>query len=77
MSGEKRRQRNMENTNLKRINELAAKAKVEGLTPEETEERARLREEYLKEFRLGMKGILDNTVVQYPNGKKSSLKRKK
>ena len=67
----------MENTNLKRINELAAKAKAEGLTPEETEERARLREEYLKEFRLGMKGILDSTVVQYPDGKKSSLKRKK
>jgi uncharacterized protein YnzC (UPF0291/DUF896 family) len=67
----------MENTNLKRINELAAKAKSEGLTPEETEERARLREEYLKEFRLGMKGILDNTVVKFPDGTQSSLKRKK
>ncbi len=67
----------MENTNLKRINELAAKAKSEGLTPEETEERARLREEYLKEFRLGMKGILDNTVVKFPDGSQSSLKRKK
>jgi len=67
----------MENTNLKRINELAAKAKAEGLTPEETEERARLREEYLKEFRQGMKGILDNTVVKFPDGTQSSLKRKK
>ena len=67
----------METTNLKRINELAAKAKSEGLTPEETEERARLREEYLKEFRLGMKGILDNTVVKFPDGTQSSLKRKK
>ena len=67
----------MENTNLKRINELAAKAKSEGLTPEETEERARLREEYLKEFRQGMKGILDNTVVKFPDGTQSSLKRKK
>ena len=67
----------MENTNLKRINELAAKAKSEGLTPEETEERARLREEDLKECRLGMKGILDNTVVKFPDGTQSSLKRKK
>lgn len=67
----------MENTNLKRINELAAKAKSEGLTPEETEERARLREEYLKEFRRGMKGILDSTVVKFPDGTQSPLKRKK
>lgn len=67
----------MENTNLKRINELAAKAKAEGLTPEETEERKRLREAYLAEFRSGMKGILDNTMVQFPDGKRSSLKRKK
>jgi len=67
----------MENTNLKRINELAAKAKSEGLTPEETEERQRLREAYLAEFRSGMKGILDNTVIKFPDGTTSSLKKKK
>ena len=67
----------MENTNLKRINELAAKAKREGLTPEETEERKRLREAYLAEFRSGMKVILDNTVVKYPDGTKIPLIRKK
>ncbi|MBQ8523803.1 MAG: DUF896 domain-containing protein [Clostridia bacterium] len=67
----------MENTNLKRINELAAKAKAEGLTPEETEERDRLRKAYLAEFRSGMKGILDNTVVKFPDGTESALKRKK
>ena len=67
----------MENTNLKRINELAAKAKAEGLTPEEEAERQLLRQAYLKEFRSGMKGILDNTVVKFPDGTQSSLKRKK
>ncbi len=63
----------MENSHLKRINELAAKAKSEGLTPEEEEERRVLREAYLKEFRAGVKGILDNTKVQYPDGSKASL----
>ena len=63
----------MENSNLKRINELAAKAKTEGLTPEEIEERRVLREAYLAEFRAGMKGILDNTSVKYPDGSKKAL----
>ncbi len=66
----------MENTHLKRINELAAKAKAGGLTEEELEERRILREAYLKEFRSGMKEILDNTSVKYPDGSKVSLKRK-
>lgn len=63
----------MENSNLKRINELAAKAKAEGLTPEEEAERAKLRAAYLKEFRAGMKNILDNTTVKYPDGSRASL----
>ncbi len=67
----------MENSNLKRINELAAKAKVEGLTAEETEERDRLRRAYLAEFRQGMKGILDHTSLKYPDGTVKALKRKK
>lgn len=63
----------MENSHLKRINELAAKAKAEGLTPAEEEERRVLREAYLKEFRAGVKGILDNTKVQFPDGSKKDL----
>ena len=63
----------MENSHLTRINELAAKAKSEGLTPEEEEERRVLHEAYLKEFRAGVKGILDNTKIQYPDGTKKDL----
>ncbi len=67
----------MENSNLKRINELAAKAKREGLTPDEEKERDRLRRAYLAEFRLGMQGILDHTSLKYPDGTTKPLKRKK
>ncbi len=40
---------------LKRINQLAAKNKAEGLTEAELEERAALRKEYLALFREGFK----------------------
>ena len=61
---------------INRINELARKQKTpEGLTPEEKTEQAALREEYINEFRASMRGILDNTYVQYPDGTKKSLKK--
>ena len=66
----------MENSKLKRINELAAIAKERELTAEEFEERARLRKEYIEEFRAGARQILDNTYVQTPDGKKHKLMRK-
>ena len=61
---------------LKRINELAKKAKDEGLTPEESEERARLRQEYLARFRQNFSTMLDNTVIMQPDGTKTPVKRK-
>lgn len=66
----------MENSKLKRINELAAIAKQRELTGEELEERAQLRKEYIEEFRAGAMQILDNTYVQTPDGKKHKLERK-
>ena len=66
----------MENSKLKRINELAAIAKQRELTAEEFEERAQLRKEYIAEFRAGAMQILDNTYVQTPDGKKHKLERK-
>lgn len=61
---------------LVRINALAKKDREEGLTPEETEERAYLREEYRLAFRAAFRGILDNTYIQQPDGTREKLKRK-
>ena len=66
----------MENSKLKRINELAAIAKERELTKDEIEERAQLRKDYIEEFRAGARQILDNTYVQTPDGKKHKLIRK-
>ena len=62
---------------IDRINELARKQKTpEGLTPEEKAEQAALREEYIEGFRASMRGILDNTYVQYPDGTKKKVEPK-
>ena len=58
---------------IERINELARKAKTEGLTEEETQERAKLRAQYLAEFRQGMKKTLDNVYVMDEKGNKTKL----
>ena len=64
----------MERAKLDRINELARKQKTEqGLTPEEKAEQAALREEYIQEFRASMRGILDNTYIQYEDGTKKKV----
>ena len=67
----------MENSKLNRINELARIAKERPLTDEETAERDALRKEYIAEWRLGAQQVLDNTYVQYPDGTKKKLGRKK
>ncbi len=68
----------MEKKKILRINELARKAKTEeGLSPEELTEQKKLREEYIAEFRLSMGMMLDNTVIQYPDGSRKSLKKDK
>ena len=66
----------MEKAKLDRINELARKKK-EGieLTPDELAEQKALREEYINEIRLSFGAILDNTVIQYPDGSKKYLKK--
>ncbi|MBR6019676.1 MAG: DUF896 domain-containing protein [Lachnospiraceae bacterium] len=48
---------------IARINELYHKSKDVGLTPEEKEEQARLRAEYVSAIRNNLKSILDNIEV--------------
>ncbi len=68
----------MEKEKVLRINELARKSKTpEGLTQEELAEQKKLREEYIAEFRLSMGMMLDNTVIEYPDGTRKSLKKDK
>ena len=60
--------------NVKRINELAKLAKERELTPEELEERDRLRKEYIAEFRASFSSQLDNTVIRRPDGSEESFR---
>lgn len=67
----------MEKEKLDRINALAHKSKNEGLTEEEKAEQASLRAEYIAEFRAQFTGILDHTVIQYPDGRKEKVTDRK
>ena len=67
----------MEKEKIARINALANNAKTEGLTDAEREEQAQLRKEYVAEFRAQFTGILDHTVIQYPDGSREKLNEKK
>ena len=61
---------------IARINELARKAKNEGLTEEEMEERAKLRRIYIDNVVGGLKNQMDNTSIVYPDGSKKKVTRK-
>ena len=62
---------------IARINELAKKAKSpEGLTPEETVERDKLRRIYIDSVVGNLKGQLENTTILYPDGTKKKVTHK-
>ncbi len=65
----------MEKAKLERINELARLSKERELTDDERAEQYELRQEYLNEIRLSFGAMLDNTVIQYPDGSRKSLKK--
>ena len=54
--------------NIQRINELARKAKAEGLTPAEKEEQQKLRREYIAAVKMNLRTQLDNIDVQEKDG---------
>lgn len=67
----------MEKEKIQRINELARASKERALSEDELAEQAALRKEYIAEFRASFGGILDNTVIQRPDGTKEPLRPKK
>ena len=60
---------------IKRINELAAKAKKESLNQEELAERDKLRRIYIDSVKASLTGQLDNTYLVRPDGTKEKLKK--
>ena len=58
---------------IARINELAKKAKAEGLTDEEIVERDKLRRIYIDNVKANLIGQLDNTYIVEPDGTKRKL----
>ena len=61
---------------IARINELAKKAKAEGLTEEETAERDKLRRIYIDSVKASLVGHLENTYIVGPDGQKRKLEHK-
>ena len=62
---------------IKRINELAAKSKTEeGLTPEEKEEQAILRNDYINSVKANLVSQLENTYIVDEKGNKKRVERK-
>lgn len=64
----------MEKANIERINELTRLSRERELTETEREERQKLREAYLKTFRGQFRQQLSQTVVEYPDGSRVSLR---
>lgn len=65
----------MEQKKLDRINALAKKSREIGLTDSEKTEQNLLRQEYIAEFRASLRGTLDNTYIQYPDGTKKKVEK--
>ena len=66
----------MDESRIGRINELARKAKTEGLTDAEREEQALLRKQFIEAFRRNLRSQLDNIDIKEPDGSITNLGEK-
>ena len=67
----------MEQKKLDRINALARKSRTaEGLTAEEKAEQQTLRQEYIQEWRNGLRAQLENTVIVEPDGTRHKVQKR-
>lgn len=58
---------------IARINELYHKSKAEGLTEEEKAEQARLRQDYINNFRANLRAQLNNIDIVNEDGSIENL----
>lgn len=61
---------------IARINQLARKAKAEGLNEEELAERDKLRRIYIDSVKANLVGHLESTYVVRPDGTKEKIEKK-
>ncbi len=65
----------MTEAGINRINELARKSKTpEGLTPEEKEEQAILRRQFIDDFKRNLRGVLEQVDIVEPDGSVTHVK---
>lgn len=62
---------------INRINELARKAKAQGLTEDEALEQKKLRQEYLDSVKKNLVSQLENMSILEPDGTKKKVRKKK
>lgn len=66
----------MDQKKIDRINELTRISRERELTPEEQQERAILRGEYIAAFKQSLVSSLDNTYIVDEKGNKRKVERK-
>lgn len=66
----------MTDEKIQRINELARKSKAEGLTKQEREEQALLRQEFIASVKGNLRAQLNNISIQNEDGTITNLGEK-
>ena len=66
----------MDASRIDRINELYHQSQAVGLTEEEKEEQARLRQEYVAAIRGSLRNNLNNISIKEPDGSITDLGKK-